>query len=396
MRAAQEHRLNTQHIFHATTTPRELDKMSSNLVSEPVIRIGLIGCGEVAQVVHIPTLNFLSLKFTITYLCDISPQSLQFCAERVAGSNRPKTTHDARELCSSPDVDAVFVCSSDAVHTLHGVLALEHDKHVLIEKPLALCQRDANELIEAEKKSKGKVFVGYMRRYASAFIDAINEIGGTEGIQYVKVRDIICQNSVFINQSATFPRKFTDISSQAAKEYLNREQSMIHQALSVDMGLEVTTERTTMLRLLGGLGSHDLSAVREIIGMPKRVLGASVRLPMWQVLFEYDKFTVIYESGFNSVPYFDASIEVFKEDQIVTVRYDTPYVKGLPTTMTVRERVGESSYQQRDLRTTYEDPYTKEILEWYECILGKKLPKTTVQDATADLEIIKMILQAAN
>ncbi|KAK6540569.1 hypothetical protein TWF694_009360 [Orbilia ellipsospora] len=370
--------------------------MPSDSTSEPIIRVGLIGCGEVAQVAHIPTFNFLSSKFTITYLCDISLQSLEFCAGRVAGSNRPKTTQDAREVCSSSEVDAVFVCSSDAVHTLHGFLALQHDKHVLIEKPLALCQRDINELVEAEKKSKGRVFVGYMRRYASAFKDAVNEIGGIEGIQYVKVRDIICQNSVFINQSATFPQKFTDISSKAAEEFLEREKSMIHEALSVDMGLEVTDQRTTMLRLLGGLGSHDLSAMREIIGMPKRVLGARVQLPMWQVLFDYGNFTAVYESGFNSVPYFDASIEVFKENKIVTVKYDTPYVKGLPTTMAVRERVGEIAYQERVLRTTYEDPYTKEILEWYECIIGNKVPKTTAEDARADLEIIKMILQAEN
>ncbi|KAF3934749.1 hypothetical protein ABW20_dc0107617 [Dactylellina cionopaga] len=364
--------------------------------SAAIIRVGLIGCGEIAQVSHIPTLNFLSFKFQTTYLCDVSPKSLAFCAERVAGSNRPRVTQDASELCSSPEVDAVFVCSSDAVHVVHGVLALKNNKHVLIEKPLALNYRDLNELAEAEKGSKGRVFVGYMRRYASAFLDVVKEVGGTEEIQYARVRDIICQNSVFINQSATFPQKFHDFSSEATAELSKREESMVHEALAVDMGLEVTEKRTTMLRFLGGLGSHDLSAMREVLGMPKRVIGARVQLPIWQVLFDYGKFTVMYESGFNSVPLFDASIEIFTEKKVVTLKYDTPYIKGLPTTMVVREKVGESAYQERVLRTSYEDPYTKELLEWYECIATGKMPKTSIEDARNDLEIFKMIMQAAD
>ncbi|KAK6522848.1 hypothetical protein TWF281_002279 [Arthrobotrys megalospora] len=367
-----------------------------DLPTPKVIRLGLIGCGEIAQVAHIPTITFLSSKFRLTYLCDVDPNSLSFCASRVAGSIRPKTTQSASELCSSPDVDAVFVCSSDAVHTMHGVLALKNDKHVLIEKPLALCKRDIEELREAEKGSKGRVFVGYMRRYASAFLDVMKEVGGTEGIQYVKVRDIICPNSVFINQSGTFPQKFQGVSAQDAQELAEKEDSMVHQALTVDMGLPVTEERKKMLRLLGGLGSHDLSAMRELIGMPKGVLGARVTPQMWTVLFDYTTFAVTYESGFNSVPLFDASIEVFTENKVVTVKYDTPYVKGLPTTMVVRERVGETGFQERIVRTSYEDPYTKEMLEWYECIVNGKAVKTTIDDAVMELELFKMILTAAD
>ena len=46
----------------------------------------------------------------------------------------------------------------------------------LIEKPLAQCYRDMHALLDAEKKSKGRVFVGTMRRYAPALLEAIEEI----------------------------------------------------------------------------------------------------------------------------------------------------------------------------------------------------------------------------
>jgi hypothetical protein len=81
--------------------------------------------------------------------------------------------------------------------------------------------------------------------------------------------------------------------------------------------------------------------MRELLGMPTSVLGASLQAgsPIWSVLFQYPSFPVTYESGINNVPIFDAHIEIYSQEKIVRVNYDTPYVKGLPVTMTIRERI---------------------------------------------------------
>lgn len=63
--------------------------------------IGVIGCGEISQVAHIPNVNYLSYKVQTTYLCDISKQALAHCARKAQGCT-PKTTTDPPELCSSP------------------------------------------------------------------------------------------------------------------------------------------------------------------------------------------------------------------------------------------------------------------------------------------------------
>lgn len=152
-----------------------------------VVNVGLIGCGEVAQVIHIPTLSHMSSWFRITYLCDVSSDALAHFKAKVANPN-VKTTKDANELCSSGDVDVVMVINSDEYHVAHALLALQNDKHVLVEKPLALTKRDALKAIEAEKKSKGKLMVGYMRRYAAPFEEAVKEIGGMDKILYARVR----------------------------------------------------------------------------------------------------------------------------------------------------------------------------------------------------------------
>jgi predicted dehydrogenase len=64
---------------------------------------------------------------------------------------------------------------------------LKNNKYVFVEKPMCLTYQDADLIIDAEKSSEGKVFVGYLRRYATAFQDAIKELGHDK-IVYARVR----------------------------------------------------------------------------------------------------------------------------------------------------------------------------------------------------------------
>jgi hypothetical protein len=141
--------------------------------------------------------------------------------------------------------------------------------------------------------------------------------------------------------------------------------------------------------------------MREIIGMPKSVLGACLGFPgIYSALFEYGGFSVTFESGINQVPVFDANIEVYSEDKIVKVQYDTPYVKGLPVTMIIKEKIpsrpGAASFgfQERIVRRTYEDEYSLEMIEFYDCCVRGKPIKTSIEDARNELELWKMVLKA--
>lgn len=95
--------------------------------------------------------------------------------------------------------------------------------------------------------------------------------------------DIIGPNSRFVSQSGTFPKKFSDFSGQDVKALEARREEIYKQAFEEEYGgIPDTPQARKMLDLLGGLGSHDLSAMREAIGMPTGVLGASLGFPMWR------------------------------------------------------------------------------------------------------------------
>jgi hypothetical protein len=111
------------------------------------------------------------------------------------------------------------------------------------------------------------------------------------------------------------------------------------------------------------------------------------------VLFQYEGFAVSYESGMDQIPRFDAHIEIYSPTKQIRVQYDTPYIKGLPTTLHISENVN-GTYKESMIRRTYEDAYTLEMLKLYAAIVDGEEIKTTVADARQDLEIFQMIVRA--
>jgi 1,5-anhydro-D-fructose reductase (1,5-anhydro-D-mannitol-forming) len=71
----------------------------------------------------------------------------------------------AEELCASPDVDAVFVTSPDALHMRDSLLAFEHGKPVLCEKPLAMRAAEVEQMLAAARKANVQFGVAQNFRY---------------------------------------------------------------------------------------------------------------------------------------------------------------------------------------------------------------------------------------
>lgn len=69
------------------------------------------------------------------------------------------------ELCASPDIDAVFIASPDALHFEHVLLAAKYGKHILCEKPLAMNAGEVRQMLAAANQSKVKFGVAQNMRY---------------------------------------------------------------------------------------------------------------------------------------------------------------------------------------------------------------------------------------
>ncbi|CAE7096754.1 unnamed protein product [Rhizoctonia solani] len=342
---------------------------------------------------QIPTLQLLSHKYKVTALSDVSKQSLEHCGNKF-GLSSDHLHENSLDLVKRSDVELVVILSADEYHTPLAIQAADAGKHVMIEKPMALTDEDADAIITAQKRNNVVIFVGYMRRYAPAFLEAVKIVRNMKKIDYARVRDIIGMNKFFVDQSGTFPRRFDDFSPEFSKDRLQRGQAISEAALGTQRAQDPGSVFT--YRLLGSLGSHDLSAMRELLGSPKRCIGAGKNSDGMFItaLFEYDGFVTTYETGIDTVGKFDAHLEVHGDGKRVKVTYDTPYVKGLPITLTVLESNSDGHYQERIVRPTYQDAYTCEYESLYDSIVNGSPVKTTPEDAKEDLKIFKQVIDA--
>src|SRR2546421_767726 len=130
------------------------------------VRVGVIGCGMVAQAEHLQNLLQLSDRFEIAALADPSLTVRDAMAGRyaVAGSYE-----DHRALLDEGGVDAVVVSAPAATHAEVTIDALDSGVHVFVEKPMCITLADADRIIAARGRAGKVVQVGYMKRYDPAW-----------------------------------------------------------------------------------------------------------------------------------------------------------------------------------------------------------------------------------
>jgi len=353
-----------------------------------ILRVGVIGLGEVAQITHLPILENLANRFEIAAICDISPTLLSEIGHRFAVPVSAQHA-DFHDMVVRDDLDVVFVLNSDEYHADCAIAAMRAGKHVFVEKPMCLSLGEAEAIIRERDAANVRLMVGYMRRYAPAFLEAVDRVRSMDRINYVRVRDIIGRNRLIIDQVANVLRP-DDFPSAAGEDRRLRADRLVTEAIG-----EATPELVRSYRLLCGLSSHDLSAMRELIGMPNRVISAS----HWNdgsylhVTMGYEKFQAVLETGVDSQVRFDAHIEVYGETSSLRIEYDTPYIRHLPTHLVIDQTEGDM-YSQSVVRPTFTDPYTRELECFHDAIINGTEIKTSAEDFTDDLRLFQWIIAA--
>ncbi len=128
-----------------------------------MIHIGVIGCGKIAQVRHIP-------EYAANPFCELTGffNPTRSRAEDMASKYGGKVYETAEELLADPVIDAVSVCSANASHAELSIKALKAGKHVLCEKPMATTLADCEAMVAAARESGKFLMIGQNQRLAKA------------------------------------------------------------------------------------------------------------------------------------------------------------------------------------------------------------------------------------
>ena len=115
--------------------------------------IGIIGCGKIAQVRHIPEYAAHPDAKLVGFY-NTSPAR----AEQMAAQYGGKVYASVEEMLADPEIHAVSVCSANAAHASQTVAALKAGKHVLCEKPMAVTVEECETMVETARET-GKYFM---------------------------------------------------------------------------------------------------------------------------------------------------------------------------------------------------------------------------------------------
>ena len=128
------------------------------------LRIGLIGCGAIAQIMHIPYLCDHE-QFELVALADNYQPVLDAVADLYQITNRYT---DWNDMLANDDIDAVVICHGGSHHD-SIIAALAAGKHILTEKPVGWNVREVREVAEKVAQSDRIVQVAYHKRYDPGF-----------------------------------------------------------------------------------------------------------------------------------------------------------------------------------------------------------------------------------
>lgn len=133
-----------------------------------MIKVGIIGCGTIANAAHIPSYRN-NPEAEIKYFCDIIPERAQAAVEKYHCGTAVVDYHD---VLNDPEIEAVSVCTPNNVHAQIAIDALRAGKNVLCEKPAARIYSEALEMQKAQHESGKVLNIGVVNR----FNDSVNRI----------------------------------------------------------------------------------------------------------------------------------------------------------------------------------------------------------------------------
>jgi predicted dehydrogenase len=183
------------------------------------LKIGIIGCGGIANGKHMPALSKLS-NVEMTAFCDIIPEKAKEAAKKF-GTIDAKVYIDYRELIKDETLDVVHVCTPNKSHSTVTVDALYAGKHVMCEKPMAKSYEEAKKMLEAAKITGKKLTIGYQNRFRqdSQYLHKLCDENALGEIYFAKAHAIrrraVPTWGVFLNEEEQGGGPLIDIGTHA-------------------------------------------------------------------------------------------------------------------------------------------------------------------------------------
>jgi predicted dehydrogenase len=346
------------------------------------IRLGYIGCGYMAQTVHLPNLSTI-VGCELLALAELRPE-LGRRVQQALGIPRLYRDHEA--LLADPDIDAIAVSAAFSAQGQIARDALEAGKDVFMEKPMAVSVAQADAILMAERRTGKRVMVGYMKRY-----DAGNELAKAQ-IDLWRASDEVgpvtyARNHGFCGNwtaGATGPAITTDEAMPPAPppqlpEWLPTDHA--DQYLSY---LQQYTHNINLLRWL--LNAGDDVSLRAVDLDDDGYTGL--------VVFDMAGVRATLETARLSHYRWDEHTQVYFRDGWVTTWAPPLLLKNQPAEVEVY-RAGQTQRFERPIpRDAWSWAYRRETEAFIRCLQTGEPFRSSAGDTRTDVRLFEEVFQA--
>ena len=138
------------------------------MTPDRALRVGIAGCGRIARALHIP--GYVGSPHA--EIVALYNHRLGTVADLAASHPGAAVYDDFDRFIDDSGVEALSVCTPNAMHAEMAIAALDRGIHVLVEKPMAMSLDEAQEMIDVASKSEAILMVGHTQRFYPAHVRA--------------------------------------------------------------------------------------------------------------------------------------------------------------------------------------------------------------------------------
>lgn len=358
------------------------------------LSIGIVGCGLITQVEHLPNLLALADRFEVVGVVDPSAKVRLHLGSRygVAG-------YATAEELFALKPDCIVIATPDAYHVELTLAALARGINVFVEKPLCYVPADAQRIAAARDTTGKVVQVGYMKRLDPAYL-ALRELlrGQQTALRAVNVEVLDPDAWPFVAHRDVFAGD--DVPADAIAENSRKRSEQIGAALG-------GTPSTEMAKGYSGPLCSSLVHDVNLVSGALEAIGLSIGAPVAAALHGGDAGVAaiarVSGSGapisltWHTVPrlaHYSERLSFVFEDAVFELCFPSPYLNHQPTQLIERRSTG-LAYRECVHRPSYAEAFVEELRAFHAAVTGQGPRLNTVEEAGADIALLAGLAKLA-
>jgi predicted dehydrogenase len=345
----------------------------------------VVGCGLIAQVMHLPYLAELSDRFEIAALCDTRTDLARSCAERYG----QPPTHSSWEALLNESLDAVVIATSGD-HAPVAMAAAQAGLHIFVEKPMALCSRDAAAMVAAADRAGVCLMVGTMKRYDPAYQRLAELLPKMQDLRLVRVTTLESPIAPYVSHVPLIKSAVTGDADPFAIPDSERD------ALAAAIPDADEQTRFGYRWILLDTLVHELNVLQGLLGSPTEISSVSLAQRCVSINMRFaDLDCHLSWVDLPGIARYRQEFAFYSPDERLTLELPSPFLRNMPSRLLVEGgQVGTPDAWVREEVVSYDEAFRRELIEFSECMQSARRPVTSGSDGLRDLVLMESIARA--